>query len=64
MPAAPDFAERFFQMANDNEPSTGLNFRPQGELVVMARQPATTDNDMEEQGVNVRPLTKWGVGQP
>ena len=57
---APDFAERFFQMANDNE-LYRLEFSAQGELVVMP--PTGHDGNEGEQGVNA-PLFFWGVDNP
>ena len=45
---APDFAERFFQMANDNE-LYKLEFSAKGELVVMPSGPESNDG---EQGIN------------
>lgn len=57
---APDFAERFFEMANDNE-LYRLEFSAQGELVVMP--PTGHDVNEGEQGVNA-PLFFWGVDNP
>ncbi len=57
---APDFAERFFQFANDNE-LYRLEFSAQGELVVMP--PTGHDGNEGEQGVNA-PLFFWGVDNP
>lgn len=57
---APDFAERFFEMANDNE-LYRLEFSAQGELVVMP--PTGHDGNEGEQGVNA-PLFYWGVDNP
>ncbi len=57
---APDFAERFFEMANDNE-LYRLEFSAQGELVVMP--PTGHDGNEGEQGVNA-PLFFWGVDNP
>ena len=45
---APDFAERFFQMANDNE-LYKLEFSAKGELVVM---PSGHESNDGEQGIN------------
>ena len=57
---APDFAERFFQMANDNE-LYRLEFSAQGELVVMP--PTGHDGNEGEQGVNYG-LYGWGLDNP
>lgn len=57
---APDFAERFFRMANDNELYV-LEYSAKGELVVM---PGTGhDGNEGEQGVNA-PLFFWGIDNP
>ena len=57
---APDFAERFFQFANDNE-LYRLEFSAQGELVVMP--PTGQDGNEGEQGVNYG-LYGWGLDNP
>ena len=57
---APDFAERFFRMAGDNEPYT-LEYSANGELIVM---PGTGhDGNEGEQGVNYG-LFGWGLENP
>lgn len=52
---APDFAERFFQMANENEPYT-FELSSTGELIVMA--PSGWDSNIGENGINA-PLMYW-----
>ena len=56
---APDFAERFFQMANDNE-LYRLEFSAKGELIVMSSGHESNDG---EQGVNYA-LFGWGLDNP
>ena len=56
---APDFAERFFQMANDNE-LYRLEFSAKGELIVMSSGHESNDG---EQGVSA-PLFFWGLDNP
>ena len=57
---APDFAERFFRMACDNE-LYDLEYSAKGELIVM---PGTGhDGNEGEQGVNA-PLFFWGIDNP
>ena len=48
-PSAPDFAERFFRMAKDNEPYK-LEFSAQGELIVMP--PTGWESNIGEKGPN------------
>ena len=57
---APDFAERFFDMANENEPYT-FEYSAQGELIVMP--PTGYDGNEGEQGINYG-LFGWGLGNP
>ena len=57
--SAPDFAERFFQMANDNE-LYRLEFSAEGELIVMSSGHESNDG---EQGVNYA-LFGWGLDNP
>ena len=56
---APDFAERFFQMANDNE-LYRLEFSAKGELIVMSSGHESNDG---EQGVNYA-IFGWGLDNP
>lgn len=48
-PAAPDFAERFFEMANENEPYT-FEYSGNGELIVMP--PAGWESNIGENETN------------
>ncbi len=57
---APDFAERLFRMANDNE-GYRIEFSAKGELIVMP--PTGHDGNDGEQGVNA-PLFFWGLDNP
>ena len=54
-PNAPDFAERFLQMANDNE-LYRLEFSEKGELIVMP--PPGPDGNLDERDVNDS-LSDW-----
>ena len=57
---SPEFAERFFQMANDNEPYS-FEFSSSGELIVMA--PSGHESNEGEQAVNYG-LYGWGLDNP
>ena len=59
-PSAPDFAERFFRMANENEPYN-FEITAQGELIVMP--PAGHESNDGEQGINYG-LFGWGLDKP
>ena len=59
-PNAPDFAERFFRMACENEPYT-LEFSANGDLIVMA--PTGPESNEGEQGINFG-LFGWGLNNP
>lgn len=59
-PKAPDFAERFFRMACENEPYT-LEFSANGDLIVMA--PTGPESNEGEQGINFG-LFGWGLNNP
>ena len=54
-PNAPDFAERFFRMACDNEPYS-FEFSSNGDLIVMA--PAGWESNIGENQTNA-PLVMW-----
>ncbi len=56
-PNAPDFAERLFRMARDNEPYT-FEFSANGDLIVMA--PSGPESNEGEQGINYG-LYGWGL---
>ena len=56
-PNAPDFAERFFRMACDNEPFN-FEFSANGDLIVMA--PSGPEGNEGEQGINYG-LYGWGL---
>ena len=57
---APDFPERFFRMASENEPYS-FELAPTGELIVMA--PSGHESNDGEQGVNYA-LFGWGLQNP
>ena len=59
-PNAPDFAERFFHMACDNE-LYRLEFSAAGELIVMP--PTGPESNEGEQGINYG-LYGWGLNNP
>ena len=57
---SPEFAERFFRMANENEPYS-FEFSSSGELIVMA--PSGHESNEGEQAVNYG-LYGWGLDNP
>ena len=59
-PNAPDFAERLFQTAVDNQPYV-IEYSAQGDLIVMP--PTGPESNEGEQGVNYG-LYGWGLNNP